>query len=139
MLDECLWVYRTMVRTLTKAMSLSLVYGCEVILSIEVQILSPRVALIIVMIDEVTHQFRLQDLETLDDKCLQAQKQIDLYQARISKVFNKKVEERTFKIGDPVLVVRRLMAKDSQKKRKFSTQAGKAVFVEAVYSIGAYA
>jgi len=30
-------------------------------------------------------------VRTLDDKCLQAQQQIKLYQSRISKAFNKKV------------------------------------------------
>ena len=36
------------------------------------------------------HQLGLQELEALDDKRLQAQQQIELYQARITKAFNKK-------------------------------------------------
>ena len=79
-LGECLWAYRTTVRILTKATPFSLVYGCEV-LSLEIQIPSLRVVLITEMMDEEKHQLRLQELEALDDKRLQAQQQIDLYQA----------------------------------------------------------
>jgi len=45
------------------------------------------------MADVKNHCLRLQKLEALDDKCLQAQQQIKLYQARISRVFNKNVRE----------------------------------------------
>jgi len=38
-------------------------------------------------------QLRLQEPEALDKKRLQAQQRIELYQARISKAFNKKVKE----------------------------------------------
>jgi len=39
------------------------------------------------------YRLRLQELEALDDKRLQAQQQIELYQARITRTFNKKVKE----------------------------------------------
>ena len=60
------------------------------------------------MADEKKYRLRLQELEVLDDKHLQTQQQIGLYQAPISRAFNKKVKEQTFKKGDLVLVVRRL-------------------------------
>jgi len=53
------------------------------------------------------HRPWLQELEALDDKHLQAQQQIELYQARIFRAFNKKVKEWTFKKDDLVLAVRR--------------------------------
>ena len=56
------------------------------------------------MTNEEKHQLRLHEIEALDDKYLQAQQQIELYQARISRAFNKKVKERTFKKGDLVLL-----------------------------------
>jgi len=37
-LGGCLWAYRTMVRTPTKATPFFLVYGCEAVLSLEIQI-----------------------------------------------------------------------------------------------------
>jgi len=40
-LGECLWAYRMTVRTLTKTIPFSLVYGCEVVLSLEIQIIPP--------------------------------------------------------------------------------------------------
>ena len=45
------------------------------------------------MADKEKHQLGLQELEALGDKCLQAQQQIELYQAWISRAFNKKVRE----------------------------------------------
>ena len=41
---------------------------------------------------EDNDRLRLQKLETLDEKWLQAQQHIELYQAWISKAFNKKVK-----------------------------------------------
>jgi len=91
-LGECPWAYRTTVRTPTKATPFSLVYGCEAILPLEIQISSLRVALTTRMTDD-KHRLRLQEFEALDNKCLQAQQQIELYQARISRAFNKKVRK----------------------------------------------
>jgi len=72
-LGEFLWAYRTTVRTPTKATPFSLVYGCEAVLPLEIQIPSLRVTLTTKMTDEEKHRLRLQELEALDDKHLQAQ------------------------------------------------------------------
>jgi len=45
------------------------------------------------MTDDEKYRLRLQELEALDDKCLQAQQQIEHYQAQIFRAFNKKVRE----------------------------------------------
>jgi len=55
---------------------------------------------------EDNDRLRLQKLETLDEKWLQAQQHIELYQAWDSKAFNKKVKKRVFQKGDLVLAVR---------------------------------
>ena len=57
------------------------------------------------MTNEEKRQLWLQELEALDDKHLQDQLQIKLYQARISRAFNKKVKEWIFKKDDLVLAV----------------------------------
>jgi len=44
------------------------------------------------MTNEDNDRLRLQKLEALDEKRLQAQQYIELYQTRISKAFNKKVK-----------------------------------------------
>ena len=118
-LCECLSAYRTTVRTPTKAISFSLVYEYEAVLPLEVQILSLRVALTTEMTDDEKHQLRLQELEALEGKRLQAQQHIKLYQARISRAFNKKVRERIFKKGDIILAVRRPMVMINKTKENF--------------------
>ena len=118
MLGECLWAYRTTVRTPTKTTPFSLVYGCTV-LPLEIQIPYLRVALATEVTNEEKHRLRLQELEDLDDKRLQAQQQIEFYQARIFRAFNKKDRERIFKKGDLVLAVRRPMVMTYKTKGKF--------------------
>jgi len=71
------------------------------------------------MTNEEKHQLRIQELEALDDKLLQAQQQIELYQARIIRAFNKKVKERNFKKDDLVLAVRKPMVMTHKTKGKF--------------------
>lgn len=48
----------------------------------------------------------LEDLEGLSAKPLKAQQQIELYQARISASYNKKVKVWSFKKGNFILDVR---------------------------------
>src|ERR1700734_266374 len=86
------------------------------------------------MTDKEQHILRLQEVEALDDKRLQAQQQIELYQARISKAFNKKIRERIFKKGNLVLVVRRPMVMTHKKKGKFNPKWEGPFVVESVYS-----
>ena len=73
-----------------------LVYGCEAVIPLEIQMLSLRVDLMTRMTKEDNDRLRLQELEALVEKRLQAQQHIELYQARISKAFNKKVKQRIF-------------------------------------------
>jgi len=72
-----------------KTTPFSLVCGCKAVLPLEIQIPSLRVVMATEMTNE-KYQLRLQELEDLDDKRLQAQQQIELYQARIFRAFNKK-------------------------------------------------
>ena len=46
---------------------------CEFVLPLEIQIPSLHVVLTTRMVDEEKHRLRLQELEPLDDKCLEAQ------------------------------------------------------------------
>jgi len=71
-MGECLWACRTTVRTPTKTTPFFLVYRYKVVLPLEIQIPSLCIALAIEMTDEVKYRLRLQELETLDDKRLQA-------------------------------------------------------------------
>ena len=88
-LNECLWAYRTTVRTPTGNTPFSLVYGCEAVIPLEIQMPSLRVALTTKITSEDNDRLRLQELEVLDEKRLQAQQHIELYQARISRRSSK--------------------------------------------------
>ena len=50
-----------------KCYMIFLKYGCEAVLSLEIQILSLRVNLLTEMMNEEKHRPRLQELEPLDD------------------------------------------------------------------------
>ena len=82
----------------------------------EIQILYLRIASTTKMTEEDNDHLRLQKLEALDEKRLQAQQHIELYEAQISKAFNKKVKERIFQTGDLVLTVRRPMIHKTKGK-----------------------
>ena len=74
----------------TKATPFALAYWCETVLPLEIQIPSLHVALMAEMTNEEKHRLRLQELEALDDKRLQAQQQIELYQTRIIRASTRK-------------------------------------------------
>lgn len=116
----------------------SLVYGCEAVLPLEIQIPTLRVALTTNMTDEEKHKMLLVVLEKLLEKRLKAQPQIELYQARISAAYSKKVRVRTFKKGDLVLAVKRLMIMMHKTRRKFQPKWEEMFVVETIYLNGAY-
>ena len=99
---------------------------------------SLQVTLATKMTKEDNDRLCLQELEALDEKRLQTQQHIELYQARISKAFNKKVKQRTFQKGDLVLTVRRPMIMTHKAKGKFQPKWEGPFVVESVYSNGAY-
>ena len=83
-------------------------------------------------------RLRLQELEALDEKRLQAQQHIELYQVRISKAFNKKVKQRVFQKEKLVLAIRRSMIMMHKTKGKFQPKWEGPFIIETVYSNGAY-
>jgi len=99
---------------------------------------SLQVALATKMTKKDNDRLHLQELEALDEKRLQAQQHIELYQARISKAFNKKVKQRVFQKGDLLLAVRRLMIMTHKTKGKFQPKWEGPFVIEIVYSNGVY-
>lgn len=91
---EALWAYRTTTCTPTGMTPYSLVFGGEAILPIEVQIPSLRVAI---------HE-NIAEVEAakqrLEGKRLQALQNLEAYQARASRAFDKRLKRRSFKQGD---------------------------------------
>ena len=65
---EALWAYRTTYQMPTQETPYSLIYGVEVVLSLECQIPSLRIAIYEGLTDEDNAKLRLQELEALDEK-----------------------------------------------------------------------
>ncbi|KAL0354313.1 UNVERIFIED_CONTAM: hypothetical protein Sangu_1012600 [Sesamum angustifolium] len=76
-IGEALWAYRTTVRTPTQATPYALVYGVETVLPFEQQIPSLRIAIQEGLTKEENVQIRLEELEALDEKRLEAQQTLE--------------------------------------------------------------
>ena len=96
---------RRTTRTPTGMTPYSLVFGGEAVLPLEVQIASLRVATHKKLSKEKIIQLRLDELERLEGKRLQALQNLEAYQARMSRAFDKRVKRRSFKQGDLVLAI----------------------------------
>ena len=118
-------------------MPYSLVYGVEAVLQLERQIPSLRIA-IQGLSNEDNVCLRLEELEALEEKRLEAQQRIECYQARISRTFNKKVHPRSFQVGDLVLVVQRPIMVTHRTKNKFVSKWDGPYVVQEAYTNGAY-
>ncbi|KAA0034814.1 ty3-gypsy retrotransposon protein [Cucumis melo var. makuwa] len=82
-IGEALWAYRTTHRTPTGVTPYSLVYGVEAVLPLEREIPSLRMAIQEGLTTEDNARLRLQELEALDEKRLEAQQALECYQARM--------------------------------------------------------
>ncbi|KAI5342405.1 hypothetical protein L3X38_010280 [Prunus dulcis] len=96
-INEALWAYRTTYRTPTQATPYSLVYSVEAVLLLESQLPSLRMAIQEGLTDEENVKLRLQELEALDEKRLEAQQRLECYQVRLSNAFNKKYAPDLFR------------------------------------------
>ncbi|KAM2288448.1 hypothetical protein ACFXTI_029324 [Malus domestica] len=135
---ETLWAYRTTHRTHTQATPFSLVYGSETVLPLESQILSLRMAIQEGLINENNAKLCLQELETLDERRLEAQQHLECYQARLSKAFNKKVHPHSFQVGDLVFALHRLIISTHKTKSKFTSKWDGPYVIQEVYTNSAY-
>ncbi|KAI3470777.1 hypothetical protein Pfo_027440 [Paulownia fortunei] len=102
-IEEALWAYRTTFRTPTQATPYALMYGVEAIVPLEQQIPSLRIAIQEGLTEEENARLRLEELEAIDEKRLKAQQRLECYQTRLYRVFNKKVQSRSFQVGNLVL------------------------------------
>ncbi|XP_070036675.1 uncharacterized protein [Nicotiana tomentosiformis] len=130
--------YRTTHRTPTQATPYSLIYGVKTVLPLERQIPSLRLAIQEGITDEENAQLRLAELEALDEKRLEAQQNLESYQARLSRAFNKRVRPRSFQVGDQVLAVRRPIITSYKHVGKFTSKWDGPYVVQEAYSSGDY-
>ncbi|KAA0059653.1 uncharacterized protein E5676_scaffold886G00800 [Cucumis melo var. makuwa] len=125
-------------KTLCSVTPYSLVYGVEAVLPLEREISSLRMAIQEGLTTEDNAKLRLQELEALDEKRLEAQQALECYQARMSKAFDKQVRPRSFQVGDLVLVVRRPIIMTRHTGNKFTPKWDGPYIVKAVFTNGAY-
>src|SRR3954465_13377047 len=90
------------------------------------------------MTDEEKHKQHLEQLKDLNEGLRGERQQIELYQARISRAYNKKAKIRTFKKGNLVLAIRRPMQITHKSKGKFQPKWKGLFVVEFIYYNGAY-
>ncbi|KAB5519779.1 hypothetical protein DKX38_024098 [Salix brachista] len=83
-------------------------------------------------------RLRLEELEALDEKRLEAQQRLECYQARLCRAFNKKVRPRSFQEGDLVFAVRRPIIMSKRMGNKFLSKWDGPYVVQEVYTNGAY-
>ncbi|TYK00489.1 uncharacterized protein E5676_scaffold169G00980 [Cucumis melo var. makuwa] len=137
-IGEALWAYRTTHRTPMGVTPYSLVYGVEVVLPLEREIPSLRMAVQEGLTTEDNVKLRLQELEALDEKRLEAQQALECYQTRMSKAFDKHVKPRSFQVGDLVLAVRRPIITTRHTGNKFTPKLDEPYIVKKVYKNGTY-
>ncbi|XP_015075475.1 uncharacterized protein LOC107019515 [Solanum pennellii] len=116
----------------------SLAFGVEAVLPLERQIPSLRLAIQEGLTEEENARLRLAESEALDEKRLEAQQNLECYQARVSRAFNKKVHLRCFQVGDKVLAVRRPIITSHKSGGKFTSKLDGPYVVQESYSNGAY-
>jgi hypothetical protein len=83
-------------------------------------------------------KLRLKELDNLEEKRLHALQNLEAYQARMSRAFDKRLKIRSFKQGDLVLAVIRPMNITHRMKDKFEPKWEGPYVVKDVYSSGAY-
>ena len=136
-LHEALWAYRTTHRTPTQATPYSLLFGVEAVLPLEVEIPSLRIALQAETPLEEQMKLRLDELDSLDEKRIVAQQNLELYQAQMARAYDKMVRPRTFREGELVLALKRpILGRHSGPK--FSANWEGPYAIERVFEGGAY-
>ncbi|XP_056691950.1 uncharacterized protein [Spinacia oleracea] len=94
-----LWGYMISIRTPTGTTAYSLVYGMEPVLPVEIEIQSLRVMNESEISEDQWCKVRYDELTLVDERRLEALNNIQLYQRRIARAFNKRVRDRGIQEG----------------------------------------
>ncbi|KAM0901363.1 hypothetical protein ACQ4PT_020050 [Festuca glaucescens] len=137
-LFESLWAYHVTVRTPTQSTPYSLVYGSEVVLPLEVQLPSLRVAIQDELTKDEQVHLRFQELDALEEERLYALQNLELYRQNMVRAYDKLVKHRVFRKGELVLVLRRPIVVTHKTKGKFEPKWEGPYAIEQVYDGGAY-
>ncbi|XP_020596052.1 uncharacterized protein LOC110036049 [Phalaenopsis equestris] len=118
--------------------TLQALYGSKAVLPLEVQKPSLGIAVINQLTTETCAKLRLEELESFEEKWLEAQQHLELYQAKMIQAHEKLVLLRTFKICYFILVLKRPILACRKIVIKFEPTWEGPFVVEKVYSRGAY-
>ncbi|XP_070025782.1 uncharacterized protein [Nicotiana sylvestris] len=110
--------YRTTVHTSTGATPYMLVYGTEAVILAEVEIPSLRIIHEAELSDAKWIMSRYKKLALINGKRMNAVCHSQLYQNRMSRAFNKRVNPRQF--APEQLVVKKIFPHQDEAKGKFS-------------------
>ncbi|XP_042519159.1 uncharacterized protein LOC122092926 [Macadamia integrifolia] len=102
-LAYALWDYRTSIRTPTAATRYSLVYGMEVVLPIVLEVPSLRILMESQILEADWLKSRYEELNLIDEKRMKSMDNMNMYQLRVVRAFNKKVHPHSLEVGDLVL------------------------------------
>lgn len=103
-LFAALWAYRTAYKITTNSTPFQLVYGQEAILLIELEVPSLRIAVDERLGDIASLQFRLSELEKLDENRAHALMVMEAIQKRRKSYYDSKLQLKTIKPNDLVLL-----------------------------------
>ena len=121
-------------RTSTRVTPFSLVYGIEVVLPFEVEVLSLRILVESGLKESKWVQARFHQLNLIDGKRLAAMSHGHLYKKRVKNTFDKKVCSRRFGEGDLVLKKVSQALKDNRGKWALNYEG--SVVVKRAFSGG---
>ena len=118
MLPFALHGYRTSVRTSTGATPFSLVYGVEAVLPIEVEVSSLRVIKEAELEEAEWTQTRYEELNLIEEKRLTVLCRGQLYHKKMTRAYDRKVQQRCFQEGD--LVLKRILPFQKNHRGKWT-------------------
>jgi hypothetical protein len=83
-------------------------------------------------------QLRFQELDALEEECLHALQNMELYHGNMVRAYDKLVKQHAFWKGELVLILRRPIVVTHKTKGKFEPKWGGPYAIEQVYDGGAY-
>jgi len=101
-LSEALWAHRISRHGTTKVTPFELVYGQEAVLPVEVNLDAYRLAKQNDLSAVDYHDLMIDNIDEVNDKRLQALKEIEKDKLRVARAYNKKVRPKSFQVGELV-------------------------------------
>jgi hypothetical protein len=119
-LSKALWDHRISRHGATKVTPFKFVYGQEVILPVEVNLVAYRLAKQNKLSTTNYHNLLMDNIDEVTDQTLQALQEIEKDKIRVARAYNKKVKLKSFQVGDLVLKIILPVSTKDHKFRKWS-------------------